>query len=109
MTPPDSIEQLRERLRVFASERSWENYHTPKNLTAAIAGEAGELAAVLQWAAPDEPLDHYRAELEDEVADVLIYLTRLCDVAGIDLLHAATRKVDRNAIRFPPEKPDPDG
>jgi dCTP diphosphatase len=89
------------RLRVFAQDRDWERHHSAKNLTAAIAGEAGELVTVLQWAAADEDLSRYLTKLEDEVADILIYLVRLCDVAGIDLLRAASEKVERNAIRYP--------
>jgi NTP pyrophosphatase (non-canonical NTP hydrolase) len=98
----DSLNALTERLRDFAHERDWEQYHTPKNLTAAIAGEAGELAAVLQWARADEDLARYIDDLEDEVADVLIYVVRLCDVAGIDLLAAASKKINRNEQRFAP-------
>jgi dCTP diphosphatase len=94
-----SLTELRDRLRTFAAERDWERFHTPKNLTAAIAGE---LAAVLQWATPNEPVEPYRAELEDEIADVLIYLVRLCDVASIDPIAAANEKIDSNASRFPP-------
>src|SRR3974390_2577887 len=100
MSSPDSINQLRLRLHAFAHERDWEQYHTPKNLTAAIAGEAGELAAVLQWAKPGEALEPYRSRLEDEMGDVLIYLVRLSDVAGVDLIAAANAKIDRNAERF---------
>jgi dCTP diphosphatase len=109
MTGSDSLEGLRDRLRVFADERSWQRFHTPKNLTTAIAGEAGELAAVLQWAAPEEDLAGYIGELEDEIADVLIYLVRLCDVAGIDPIAAASRKIDRNAERFPVADRAPEG
>jgi dCTP diphosphatase len=97
----DSLERLRDRLRVFAHERDWEQHHTPKNLTAAIAGEAGELVAVLQWARTDADLADYLTELEDETADILIYLVRFCDVVGIDLLRATNEKIERNAIRFP--------
>jgi NTP pyrophosphatase (non-canonical NTP hydrolase) len=109
MSTANSLGELRERLRVFAADRGWERYHTPKNLTAAIAGEAGELAAVLQWAGPEEDLAGYMDELEDEIADVLIYLVRLCDVAGIDPIAAASRKVDRNAERFPVADRAPEG
>jgi hypothetical protein len=55
--PPRFAGRLRKRLHLFAGERSWEQFHTPKNLTAAIAGEAGELAAVLQWYAPGDAHD----------------------------------------------------
>ena len=102
MSSSDSLTQLRKRLRTFAEDREWQQFHTAKNLTMAIAGEAGELAAVLQWAAPEEDLGPYLAELEEEVADVLIYLVRLCDVADIDPIAAADKKVKRNAQRFPP-------
>jgi NTP pyrophosphatase (non-canonical NTP hydrolase) len=81
MSSPDSLAQLQARLRMFASERGWEQYHTPKNLTAAIAGEAGELAAVLQWYAPGDDLQQHLPALEEEMADILIYLTRLAPEA----------------------------
>jgi len=109
MSEADSLDQLRDRLREFARQRNWERYHTPKNLTTALAGEAGELAAVLQWATPEESIDPYRAELEEEIGDVLIYLVRLCDVAGIDPVVAANAKVDRNAERFPGRELGPRG
>lgn len=102
----DDLERLRHRLREFAEVRDWGRFHTPKNLTAAIAGEAGELAAVLQWAAPDDELEPYRPDLEEEIADVLIYLVRLADVADVDLAAAANAKIDRNGERYPPpERP----
>jgi len=55
----------------------------------------------------DEPIDAYQAELEDEIADVLIYLVRLCDVAGVDPMSAANEKIDRNAERFPANRDEP--
>jgi NTP pyrophosphatase (non-canonical NTP hydrolase) len=109
MSEADSLEQLRDRLRGFARERNWERYHTPKNLTTALAGEAGELASILQWAPPEEPINSYLPELEEEIGDVLIYLVRLCDVAEIDPVAAANAKIDRNTRRFPPGEPGPRG
>jgi dCTP diphosphatase len=96
-----SLSELRDELREFVRRRSWERIHTPKNLAMAIAGEAGELAAVLQWATPDEEIGPYRRDLEDEIADVLIYLVRLADVLGVDLIEVARRKIARNEIRYP--------
>lgn len=98
------LEELRDRLQAFAAERDWERLHTAKNLTAAIAGEAGELAAVLQWYAPGEDLMPYLPELEEEIADVLIYVIRLADVLEIDLGAVAEAKIDRNAERYPPRR-----
>ncbi|GAA4208132.1 nucleotide pyrophosphohydrolase [Actinocatenispora rupis] len=101
----DSIVELRGRLARFARERDWEQFHTPKNLAMAVAGEAGELAAVLQWLSEEqiaaELAQGLRGPLADEMADVLLYLVRLADVCGIDLLREANAKIDRNGHRYP--------
>ncbi|RZS45190.1 NTP pyrophosphatase (non-canonical NTP hydrolase) [Herbihabitans rhizosphaerae] len=101
-----TIEQLAVRLREFASARDWEPFHTPKNLAMALTGEVGELIEHFQWLTPDESAhamdDAERAEqVTDELADVFIYLVRLADILGVDLLSAAAAKVDRNEHRFP--------
>lgn len=102
----DSIEGIRGRLREFAAARDWEPYHTPKNLAMALSGETGELVTELQWL-DDEGAragladGGLRQRLADEAADVLLYLVRLTDVCGIDLIDAAHAKIDRNETRFP--------
>lgn len=101
-----TIEELTARLRDFADERDWEQFHTPKNLAMALAGEAGELLAELQWLTPRESQElagDARARVADEMADVLNYLVRLADVMGVDLLAAAGSKIERNAVRYPAE------
>jgi len=102
---PSEIEQLKRRLREFAHARSWERFHTAKNLTTAVSAEAGELAAILQWATADQDVGPLLDELEDEIADVLIYLVRLCDVLDVDPLRAAYAKIERNEQRFPTHPP----
>ena len=103
----DGLVALQQRLRAFAAERDWEQYHTPKNLAMALAAEVGELLEQFQWLTPEqswsiaddlEALDPVR----DEIADVVIYLARLADILGVDILQAANQKVDSNAVRFPP-------
>ncbi|MBB1156721.1 MULTISPECIES: nucleotide pyrophosphohydrolase [Amycolatopsis] len=102
-----TLDDLTQRLRDFAAARDWEPFHTPKNLTMALSGEVGELIALFQWLTPEEAAD-WRADpaqefnVQDEIADVMLYLVRLADVLGIDLLEAANAKVDRNEKRFPP-------
>ncbi|WP_307796975.1 nucleotide pyrophosphohydrolase [Actinomadura barringtoniae] len=100
-----SIDHLAERLREFATERDWEQFHTPKNLAMALAGEAGELLAEFQWLTPEESWrvmedDDAGPRVEAELADVMLYLIRLADVLGVDLLKAAEGKVDKNARRY---------
>ncbi|MET8676865.1 nucleotide pyrophosphohydrolase [Streptomyces sp. NPDC004647] len=97
---------LQRRLAAFAAARDWEQYHTPKNLVAALSVEASELVEIFQWLTPEEsarvmedPESAHR--VTDEVADVLAYLLQFCEVLGIDALAALAAKIDRNEHRFP--------
>ncbi|MEZ5158471.1 MAG: nucleotide pyrophosphohydrolase [Candidatus Nanopelagicales bacterium] len=102
-----TLAELADALRAFAAERDWEQFHTPKNLAMALAGEAGELLAEYQWLTPQESLvldDQKKQAVSDEMGDVLIYLIRLADVAGIDLLEAASAKLQRNRRRYTVER-----
>lgn len=106
MTPPilTDLHALRERIRAFAAERDWQPYHTPKNLAMALSVEAAELVEIFQWLTPEQSLALSEAQHEavrHELADVLIYLTRLADVLNIDLLAAASAKIDINACKYP--------
>lgn len=102
-----TISSLTQRLRAFAAERDWDQYHTPKNLAMALTGEAGELAAEFQWLteAQSRDLDPERlARVQEEAGDVLLYLVRLADKLDFDLVEAAHRKIDLNAQRYPADK-----
>ncbi len=104
-----SLEELTHALRRFADERDWERYHTPKNLAAALIVEAGELLEHFQWLTQEESLHlspEAKQEVAHEVADVLIYLTRLADRLGIDMLAAASEKMGINAKKYPPLSQD---
>lgn len=103
----DSLDTLRERIRAFAKARAWERYHTPKNLAIALAVESAELLEPFQWLTPEESAalnDMQREAVRQEIADVLIYLTRLADLLDIDLLEAAADKLALNARKYPVEK-----
>jgi NTP pyrophosphatase (non-canonical NTP hydrolase) len=109
MTVPtiDSLDALRLRVREFAAARAWDRYHTPKNLAMALSVEAAELVEPFQWLTPEESgsLDPDKLEaVRQEIADVLIYLTRLADVLEIDPLQAAADKLELNARRYPVDK-----
>lgn len=101
------FERLIGAVRQFAIDRDWEQFHTAKNLAMAIAGEAGELAAELQWADGATSNDlvlndpDLRERVAYEMADLLIYLARLADVTGIDALESAFEKLAINEQRFP--------
>ncbi|MDO8788577.1 MAG: nucleotide pyrophosphohydrolase [Sulfuritalea sp.] len=99
------LTSLRDALRAFCAARDWHRFHTPKNLVMALSVEAAELVEHFQWATPEESLmltPEKRAEVADEIADVLIYLTELADVLGIDPIAAARQKIVKNAVKYPP-------
>jgi len=88
----NEFEALKERLNTFARDRDWDQFHSPKNLSMALMVEAGELMEHFQWLTEEQsnhlPPDKLR-EVENELADILIYLTRLADRLNVDLLAAA--------------------
>lgn len=102
--PNDSLEQLRQRLAQFAAERDWDQFHSPKNLAMALSGEAAEIIEHFQWLT-EEQSRHLTPEKQQavglELADVLIYLIRLADKLNIDLVAAASAKIQINETRYP--------
>ena len=101
------VEELRNQLREFAEERDWDQFHSPKNLAMALAGEAGELLENFQWLTEEQsrrPSPEVLAAAGEEIADVLLYLIRLADKLGIDAIDAARRKMVANAAKYPVHK-----
>lgn len=100
------VEAVAKFLRKFAEERDWTQYHTPKNLVMALAGEVGELVDIFQWLTPEESRhviedEALTATVSEELADILQYLIRLSDVLDLDLDEALWEKLRSNARRFP--------
>ena len=103
----ESLESLRDRLRDFAKEREWDQYHTPKNLSMALIAEAAELVEHFQWVEGDKSHlleDKTRQSVEEELADILIYLVRISDKLEVDLYKAVERKIAINEKKYPAEK-----
>ncbi len=101
------MEELIRQIREFARERDWEEFHSPKNLAMALSVEVAEIAEHFQWLTQTESnnLDRRKlAEVEEEIADVLIYLTCLADRLGINPIEAAHKKMRINAKKYPVEK-----
>lgn len=103
----DSLAALIASIRSFADERNWEQFHSPKNLSMALIVEAGELVEHFQWLSEQESnalADRQREEIALEMADILIYLCRLSDRLGIDLVAAAEKKMRINGEKYPVER-----
>ncbi len=100
----DSLESMRLRLQEFARERDWDQYHTPKNLSMALIAEAAELVEHFQWVDGDQSHlleDKTRRSVEEELADILIYLVRISDKLDVDLYKAVERKIAINGKKYP--------
>ena len=101
------MKNLLEIIRAFNKERDWEQFHSPKNLAMALSVEVAEIAEHFQWLTQTQSINLNRqkvAEIEEEIADVLIYLTRLADRLGIDPVEAARKKMRINERKYPVEK-----
>jgi dCTP diphosphatase len=107
MNASDPLTELRDRLRAFASERDWQQFHAPKNLAMALSVEVAELLEHFQWLSEDAsrrlPADA-QAQVREELADVLLYLVRLADELGVDLAAAASDKIALNALKYPVDR-----
>jgi NTP pyrophosphatase (non-canonical NTP hydrolase) len=104
---PATLEELAARLAEFARERDWDQFHSPKNLAMALAGEVGELLEHFQWLTEQQSRElapETREAVALELADVLLYLVRMADQLGIDLADAAARKMLLNAAKYPAEQ-----
>jgi dCTP diphosphatase len=102
-----SIGTLKEILREFARERDWDKFHTPKNLSMALIAEAAELVEHFQWVEGDNSHlleEKVRPSVEEEIADIFIYLVRIADKLDIDLYSAAERKIAINAVKYPADR-----
>jgi len=103
----DSLVELRQKIDTFVNERDWAQFHSPKNLAMAMIVEAAELVEHFQWDSIQESYDlsvEKRQEVAHELADTFVYLLRLAEVTGIDLIQAANDKVALNAIKYPVDK-----
>lgn len=103
----DYLKDMQVRLKRFAQERDWEQFHTPKNLVMALSVEAAELLEHFQWLDGAQSVDlasDKHAEVALEMADVFIYLLRLCEVLNVDLAEVVEKKIKMNAKKYPVEK-----
>ena len=101
------LEKLTLRLRKFADDRDWNQFHSPKNLSMALAGEAGELLEHFQWITEKESAnlpENKLHEVGEEIADIFIYLVRISDQLNINLFSAVENKILKNEEKYPAEK-----
>lgn len=103
----DQLHEMRDVVREFVTERGWDVHQNPKNLAMVLAVEAGEVLEHFFWLADSESHllpEKKRAEVADELADVMMGVIRVADLLDIDLARAFSEKMEKNRIKYPPEK-----
>lgn len=101
------LDSLKQKLRLFAAEREWDQFHSPKNLSMALIAEAAELVEHFQWLTEDQSHNMSAEDLRKvalELADIQIYLVRLSDKLNIDINAAVARKLAINAEKYPKDR-----
>ncbi len=101
------LNKLMQKIRKFADDRDWDQYHSPKNLSMALIVESAELVEHFQWMTEEQSSNvssEAHEQIGHELADIFVYLLRLSDKLDIDLVEAANRKIELNEEKYPAEK-----
>ncbi|HLF91743.1 MAG TPA: nucleotide pyrophosphohydrolase [Anaerolineales bacterium] len=101
------IKKIQEKIRRFRDDRDWIQFHDPKNMAVSLIIEASELLEHFQWKSKEEVENYIKEnvdEVQDEIADIALYLFELADNLGIDLIRAMERKIEKNEKKYPVEK-----
>ena len=101
------LQELQDYLRTFSSDRDWQQFQSPKNLVMALSVEVAELMEHFQWLTEEESRQlspEQQQAVADEIADVQMYLVRLADELGVDILAATAAKRLNNEKKYPVEK-----
>ena len=103
----DAFELIKLKLRDFAEQRDWDQFHSPKNLAMALNVEAAELLEHFQWLTETQSASLDAAtlnEVAEEIADIQVYLIRLADKLGVDIVASTLAKMEKNAQKYPADK-----
>jgi dCTP diphosphatase len=101
------MNNLNKQIRDFVKERDWKQFHSPKNLAMALSVESAEIVEIFQWLTQEQSYNldkDKKSHLEQEIGDVMIYLTNLADTFDIDPIKAAKKKIALNAKKYPIDK-----
>lgn len=104
-----TVDRIKGAIAEFIKERDWEQFHSPKNLSMSITIEAAELMELFQWMDVDEARSRSmqpdcRRRIEEEIADIAIYILSLCNTLGLDLSSCIERKIEKNRRKYPRER-----
>ena len=106
MVDNTTLREIKGKIKKFIKERDWEKYHSPKNISMSIAIEAAELMEHFQWLTIDQSKKllknkSRREEIEDELADIAIYVLDFCNAFDINIEKCILRKLDKSSKKYP--------
>lgn len=95
---------LEKKINEFRDERDWRQFHNEKDLAISISLETSELLELFQWSSSEETIRNKRSELEDELADIMIYSMMLASNLDINIEEIILNKLRKNNEKYPVEK-----
>ena len=103
-----NLNKLYEEIEQFTQERDWDQFHSQKNLAMALTVEASELMEIYQWVSETKSKELHqdpmmKVRIEDEIADIFIYLLRIIKKTDTDLEMAVKNKMQKNREKYPVE------
>jgi NTP pyrophosphatase (non-canonical NTP hydrolase) len=108
MDDTTTVQDLKTVVENFVEERDWAQFHSPKNLSMALAVEASELMDLFKWKTVEEAQEEMKDKLledaADELADIMIYSIAFANRNGIDIAKAVTSKTEKNKAKYPADK-----
>ena len=103
-----TVQDLKTVVEDFVQERDWAQFHSPKNLSMALAVEASELMNLFKWKTVEEAQEEMKDKLledaTDELADIMIYSIAFANRNGIDIAKAVSSKTEKNKAKYPADK-----
>ena len=97
-------QEIIDKIIKFRDDRNWSQYHTPKNLAISLSLEANELLELFQWVDSNEAIDNSKAEIKDELADIIIYSILMADRMNLDIEEIVAKKLKKNNLKYPVDK-----
>ena len=97
-------QEIIDKIIKFRNDRNWSQYHTPKNLAISLSLEANELLELFQWVDSNEAIENSKAEIKDELADIIIYSILMADRMDLDIEEIVAKKLKKNNLKYPVNK-----
>lgn len=107
MMAETDFDRIKKQVRQFVVERDWDQFHSPKNLSMALIVEAAEMVEHFQWLTEEQSCNlspEKLAEVEQELADIQVYLISLAEKLQLDLIAAVDKKMALNAKKYPADQ-----